>query len=247
MEEFTKVRRKARRKKEEYDESSPLYYAKLLKRFNEVLGQFQDEDQLTTAIKKVNQAILSLGSDSKIHNIVCYGLGSVSNSKTSMYQFALVFKMSQSLGCPLYLYDPVFSEADSKLFESLECSLHLDDRGHYKIDRTTLFFLPHCPRFVYENLLRANWGPDLSKCVIFGDDLLSIADKLPTRTLKDNLPFIHGCQPFVEVFPIENNFKFDDVFNDLAVHIFSPSKLASVDPETWNCEEVNSVCDHDSW
>ncbi|KAF6211253.1 hypothetical protein GE061_014370 [Apolygus lucorum] len=243
MDGFKKVKRKPRRKHlaDEYDETSELYFENLCRRVDSVVEQFQDDDMQLETITKLKNALSQLGTDVNISSIVCYGLGSVSNSKNSLYQFALIRQISLRYEIPLFIYDPVFTEADVKLFERFNCAvLPLDDVGVRKVQESTLFFTPHAPRIITDNILRSNWGLSLSDCIIFGDDLTKIIVNTPTRIIANSFPFINECQYFVEVIPLENKFKYSDVFNDLAFHVFVPSKLTTVDPRTWEVDTVSA-------
>lgn len=234
MNGFTSVRKKSRRKPlaDEYDETSPAFLAKFSRRLDSVLEQFETEPQLTATMGALEKAFSFLGSNYKILNIICYGLGSPSNSKTSTFQLALAFKLSRRLNCPLSCYDPVFTSVDQKVFETIDCSvLPQDDKGCRRLDVNTLFFLPHCPRFVFNNILKVNWGEDLSKCVVLGDNLLSVIEQSPSRIFRAKHPILYRCRTFVDVVPVENCFKYKDVFNDFAVHFFTSAKLAQVEAD----------------
>uniref|UniRef100_A0A0A9Y542 SRR1-like protein n=1 Tax=Lygus hesperus TaxID=30085 RepID=A0A0A9Y542_LYGHE len=241
MDGFTKVKKKSRRKHhaEEFDETSELYFDKLCRRVDCTVEQFQDDDLLSETIARFENALSQLGTDVNVQCIVCYGLGSVSNSKSSLYQFALIHQTSLKYGIPLSVYDPVFTAADIKLFKRVNCTvLPLDDVGVREVKVPTLFFTPHAPRIITDNILRSNWGLSLSNCILFGDDLSKIIDNTPTRIIANSFPFINECQHFVEVIPLENKFKYSDVFNDLAFHVFVPKKLTTVDPQTWEVDAV---------
>ena len=56
---------------------------------------------------------------------------------------------------------------------SLLCMQDIDAQVcHQSADGQTLFFMPHCERQVFEDLLAANWAPDkLPKIAILGETL----------------------------------------------------------------------------
>lgn len=44
-----------------------------------------------------------------------------------------------------------------------------NDSGKYAVSGPTLFYMPHCDCHLYNNLLKANWGPQqLCKIAILG-------------------------------------------------------------------------------
>ena len=53
--------------------------------------------------------------------------------------------------------------------------LPLNEYGRRTIDRPTLFFLPHCPAVLLNNILSANWTTaNLNKILILGDSFSAI-------------------------------------------------------------------------
>ncbi|KAK3753267.1 hypothetical protein QZH41_015210, partial [Actinostola sp. cb2023] len=41
------------------------------------------------------------------------------------------------------------------------------------VSQPTLFYMPHCSKLLYNNVLWANWGPSLKNVVIFGNGFSS--------------------------------------------------------------------------
>ena len=115
--------------------------------------------------------------DHNIINIVCYGLGSPDDNLSSRYQLALLlliidditaFDSTLKIG-GVELYDPVFTSIDKHvLAEAFKFQLaatndrcmrrasvpHAD--GHRQ--PLNLFYMPHCGKALYNNLLYANWS-----------------------------------------------------------------------------------------
>lgn len=44
-----------------------------------------------------------------------------------------------------------------------------NEHGRRCVDRKTVFFMPHCGKTLYENVLACNWGPAMEKLVIIGN------------------------------------------------------------------------------
>ena len=112
-----------------------------------------------------------------IINIVCYGLGSPDDNLSSRYQLALLlliiddinaFDSTLTIG-GVELYDPVFTPIDKHvLVEVLKLKLAaINDRCMRRVSLPqvnshrqplNLFYMPHCGKALYNNLLYANWS-----------------------------------------------------------------------------------------
>jgi len=96
-------------------------------------------------------------------------------------------------------YDPAFTPADELLLKSYSISVlptntvrlaflppvfgdfaemflrSLHQHGHHPLpsdDTTTLIYMPHCPRTLYQNLLFSSWSEDaLGRLVLLSNDL----------------------------------------------------------------------------
>ena len=106
---------------------------------------------------------------------------------------------------------------------------------------STLVFLPHCPKQLTNNLLFANWSPSglarwvalmifTSRAIILASCRLFLISNsfsnTVTRGIKcdiernANLIATLAEAEMMEEEELLNNFKFEDVFNDLALHRF---------------------------
>jgi len=177
----------------------------------------------------------------KITNIVCFGIGSISSSKTSQYQLALLLNLSKKFQSPVEVFDPIFSELDKKILLELKLILLSENCvGKKKLnsrDEVTLFFLPHCPRELSNNLLYANWDSYLlQNCIIFANSFEKIRINTPRRFLTD-YHYLLQAENIVSESAVVNNFHFPDIFNDLSIHTFHCDQLDSVPSNFWNCPE----------
>jgi len=82
--------------------------------------------------------------------MVCYGIGSFTKSKASQWQLACALSLRKLLGVTLaYYYEPFMTEKESELLQDEYgiTILTTNERGCRSVDgKTTLFFMPHCPR-----------------------------------------------------------------------------------------------------
>ncbi|CAG8590354.1 2186_t:CDS:2 [Paraglomus brasilianum] len=93
----------------------------------EMSRQLLMDSQFYMELKESLQKHLSTHSASVV-DIVCYGIGSIESSILSRYQLALALLLRELL-----------------------------QRGQRVISQPTLFFMPHCPLSLYDNVLSANW------------------------------------------------------------------------------------------
>lgn len=126
------------------------------------------------------------------------------------------------------------SPDDKSLVEEFGCSLiQQNEEGKRKVESFTLFFMLHCGKPLYNSVLWANWGPALSNVVILGNRFTSYQERLPSRQLRNEAPYIHNILPYLMETPVPNTFYHSDIFNDSAIHWFPTEMLASVPHALW--------------
>ncbi|KAI8497628.1 hypothetical protein Bbelb_249340 [Branchiostoma belcheri] len=165
--------------------------------------------------------------------VVCYGLGRFSSCVTARYQLGFLLLLRDVLDVPssCHVYDPVFSSSEKVLLQKLGCQLILEnEEGKRRVDRKTLFYMPHCGKPLYNNLLWANWGQQLRNVVILGNSLSNMALRCPNQELEKAAFYIHSILDHTKEFPLPNNFHFQDIFNDLSLHVFP---VAAIPPSLW--------------
>lgn len=125
----------------------------------------------------------------KPQHILCLGIGTV-DSPATLDQWALLedvrARMVESSGTVPHVtvFDPLFSEADVAFMQRRHA--HLPDKnrvrtlcatnflqcGAYELSVPTFVYMPHCPKELYEALLRANWDKNaLERLVLCGNEL----------------------------------------------------------------------------
>ena len=103
----------------------------------------------------------------------------------------------------------------------------------------TFLFLPHCPKQLTNNLLYANWSPDgLTKWVHFASNWLmqlffrlslisnsfsSTVERGVRSDIERNAQLVASLveAEMVDEVAMSNTFRFEDVFNDMALHQFT--------------------------
>eukprot|EP01063_Lacrimia_lanifica_P014257 TRINITY_DN20890_c0_g1_i1.p1 TRINITY_DN20890_c0_g1~~TRINITY_DN20890_c0_g1_i1.p1 ORF type:complete len:325 (+),score=54.71 TRINITY_DN20890_c0_g1_i1:90-1064(+) len=169
-------------------------------------------------------------SGSVSFQIVCLGLGSPTASHTSRVQLALLLAITSQFKANVKavdVYDPIFTTEDANVLRGLGCRVQdSNNEGRLDIDGPTLMYMPHAPRRLYANLLRANWtAARLGDMVIIGNSfanyVLHAIGKDAVRAT-DAMRRISDAtrQSLLPRFPPEPN-----AFGDTAVMWFPPLLL----------------------
>ena len=140
-----------------------------------------------------------------MESIVCLGVGSYGSSVSARYQLALALLLRETLlgvsaadaapppptaggGAALDVYDPVLSEAEVAFARARGCGLPArNEEGRRPVEvLRTLFFMPHCGRQLYANVVAANWGGEaLGRVLILGNSFAAYADALTDAQTAD--------------------------------------------------------------
>jgi hypothetical protein len=86
----------------------------------------------------------------------------------------LLKQMFSWIGC-IEVYDPVLSPSECRVMEGMGClMIGVDEEGLKSIQTHTIFYMPHCEDWLYNNVLQANWMPEkLNQLVILGNSFRS--------------------------------------------------------------------------
>lgn len=160
--------------------------------------------------------------------------------------------------CPRFCaYDPVFDALERAFLHSRGCAvLTRNHEGRHTAHAShgcTLFFMPHCGRQLYSNLLTANWGAEtLARLLILGNSLTSYAGLPGTdraaawSALFRALPLlsetrigppaggIGGRRPSGEASGDgAAEMIFANAFNNTSLHAFDPQSTRAMGPAWW--------------
>lgn len=112
-----------------------------------------------------------VSDSSSVVDLVCYGIGSIALSSKARTQLAVLLLLRSVLNAPsVLLYDPVLADDECTLLQS-EFRIDVlreNDEARRAATRATFFFMPHCPRALYHNVLCANANA-LSRIAILGN------------------------------------------------------------------------------
>ncbi|NWW29417.1 SRR1L protein, partial [Panurus biarmicus] len=174
---------------------------------------------------------------------VCYGLGRFGRCPAARYQLAFLLLLLDELRVPparCALFDPAFSAREAKALRALGlCLLPENEEGKHDVEgAATLFYMVHCGKALYNNLLWSNWSPAaLSKLVIIGNSFRGIEERLLSRILERDYSYIAKVLKGVEEVALPSHPRYLDTFNDTSVHWFPLDKLQELSPEVWDFVE----------
>ncbi|KAM3867539.1 SRR1-like protein [Diretmus argenteus] len=169
---------------------------------------------------------------------VCYGLGSFSSSVSARYQLAMLLLLLETRQIPLKdcsVYDPVFSSGERDVLRELGLTVLIEnEEGKRLITRPTLFYLMHCGKALYNNLLWRNWSTEtLPLMTIIGNSFSDIRDRMIEREFQRDYSYITQAVVVCEERPLHCPSCLLDVFNDTAVITFPSNSLNKLPQSTW--------------
>lgn len=102
--------------------------------------------------------------------VLCFGIGSPTDSIASLYQLSFLALIHKSFTLPIsvYVVEPLLKQNDIRLIEHL-CFIP-EKQFPVEVNKTTLFFMPHCEKSLYRDLIEAN-ADKLTLCYIIGNDI----------------------------------------------------------------------------
>ncbi|KAJ2890190.1 hypothetical protein IWW38_004270 [Coemansia aciculifera] len=130
--------------------------------------------------------------------IVCYGVGSLA-TQISQWQLALILLINQHLNIGMSAFDPVTLPTDCETLERFAVSIIAEnEEARRSVTVKTLFFMPHCEEFLYDNLLAANWSPEqLTRILIIGNRISRYQDTQSSKELAEKSPYILHAIPAI--------------------------------------------------
>ncbi|KAF1508390.1 SRR1-like protein, partial [Eudyptula minor novaehollandiae] len=147
------------------------------------------------------------------------------------------------------LFDPAFSAQETAALGQLGLRLLPDnEEGKHDIEGSaTLFYMVHCGKALYNNLLWRNWSAGaLSKMVIIGNSFKGIEERLLSRILERDYSYIAKVLKGTEEVALPAHPRYLDTFNDTSVHWFPVQKLKELSPEVWDFAEEPTYQDCDN-
>jgi hypothetical protein len=180
-------------------------------------------------------------------NAACFSLN---NNKKQKYSIDLI-----------EIYDPVFNQIDKHLLQNIykfklnnknnQCfkSVHsLNENKNLNNNKENqkllnLFYMPHCGKALYNNLLYANWSKaQLSSMVILGNRFSTILLNTLEEKMKKYYGFIRDGSLLFDEVNLNYECELTNAFNDLSFQIFDSKKFNQNNSMLFNSlisEELN--------
>ncbi|XP_038202660.1 SRR1-like protein [Arvicola amphibius] len=174
---------------------------------------------------------------------VCYGLGNFASCVTARSQLAFMLLFLEKCQIPrghCWVYDPLFTRTEVSVLTALGVTvLSENEEGKRSVQgQPTVFYMPHCGTALYNNLLWSNWSVDaLSRVLIIGNSFRGLKERLLTRILQKNYPYIAKILKSLEEIPLPQTPRYMDTFNDTSVHWFPLLKLEGLPRDLWASRE----------
>ncbi|XP_059053008.1 SRR1-like protein isoform X1 [Achroia grisella] len=208
-------------------------FEKSTRRIQTAVEELRNSKYTEDALKSVSNVI----SSRKVVEIVCFGLGHISECHISRHQLAFLLCMKDYCDpIKVLVHDPIFYQGECDILKHFNIEvIEQNIEGNYVIsDRDiTLLYFPHCPKQLTNNFLWTNWGLKLSNCVLICNSFNALIESQPSRLLSETVTYIYKIFPFTSEIVLENNFKYTDIFNDTSIHWFPKEKLDTVNEDLW--------------
>lgn len=204
----------------------------------------ESSDFLVQAIESLEDTL----KEKHIKEIICLGIGRISDCSIARYQLALISIIAKRLKSKVIkFFDPVLSTSEQEVIKQLGHEVLTENtEGKYVAEDPTLFYLPHCPKQITNNLLFSNWCPEhIQNLFLICNSFKSIIDTTPERLLRPNAHYIIEIKDFVDEKEIENSFRFTDIFNDFSIHSFPSAELEALPSTFWEIHPAPNYSEED--
>lgn len=120
-------------------------------------------------------------------DILSYGLGHISLSISSQYQYALlklIEEIFENRIQTIYLYDPIWTKEENDFLQNNNTFskyeiLTENNQAYQTINRPSLIYIPFCSKPIHNNLLYSNWNKKkLKEILIFGNSFEKFSNEI---------------------------------------------------------------------
>ncbi|KRZ36802.1 39S ribosomal protein L2, mitochondrial [Trichinella pseudospiralis] len=135
-----------------------------------------------------------------------------------------------------WIFDPIFSDMEKNILVSKGWTLIAEnERGIRIASVPTLFYMPHCERELYNNVLYANRHGTISNLVFFGNSFKVMSDSVVEEN--ENLTtfkYLLNASQLAEELPLSNTSSFGEAFYSTCIQYF-------VSGENFCCQGENDL------
>lgn len=169
---------------------------------------------------------------------VCYGLGSFSSWVSARYQLAMLLLLLEAAQIELsdcFVYDPVFSPGEKAVLKELGMTvLTENEEGKRQANKPTIFYLLHCGKALYNNVLWKNWAKYyLTQIIIIGNSFSGMKDRTINREFNRDYNYISQITTVCKEKLLPCPSQMIDVFSDTAVITFPSSGINAISQSSW--------------
>ncbi|XP_065356586.1 SRR1-like protein [Calliphora vicina] len=243
-------RRTRRISDKSYDKDCPeVDVDKFVKKLEITCQQMQDSDYFTQSLITLKESLVKLqadGAQETIKRLVCFGIGPFTRNFQALHQLAFILSLQKQYDITEALYfDPIFRQSEKEVLEKFNCLVMSENcEAKYDADVQTIFYMPHCPNCLTNNLLWKNWqGKHLKNIILINNSFDSLSCSKPERLLRLDSSYILDIMPYAQELPLEDDYEVHNVFNDLSIHVFPENDLPAKDSEFWEEKEAPTYND----
>ncbi|KAL1269084.1 hypothetical protein QQF64_031373 [Cirrhinus molitorella] len=188
---------------------------KIINAMNELRGENFWMDFLSERLPFNPSGSTEQNGDVSLQHCVCYGLGHFASCVSARYQLAMLLLLLEMLQIPLGM-------------------LTENEEGKRAVYQPTLFYLMHCGKALYNNLLWRNWTPQmLKKICIIGNSFHGIQERMLQREFERDYSFLSNIISVCDETSLPCSPRFLDVFNDTALIQFPLENLNKLPESIW--------------
>ncbi|XP_067617590.1 SRR1-like protein [Eurosta solidaginis] len=212
-----------------------------LKLLEHLCTQMNGSDYFIQAMEAIDESLKELPDIEKFARLICFGIGPFSRNFQALHQLAFILCAQRHYCITEAVYfDPVFSECEKQILQRLQCALMVENcEAKYSVEERTLFYLPHCPNCLTNNLLWSNWRPEsLKNLVLINNSFENLSLSKTERLLRLDAGYILDALPFAKEFQLEDDYETHNVFNDLSVHVFPVAMMPKTEDAFWTQKDA---------
>ncbi|CAK4087066.1 unnamed protein product [Aphanomyces euteiches] len=132
----------------------------------------------------------------------------------------------------------VFQLDDSEVAKAMGFEvLGTNEQGQRKAELRTLFFMPHCGKKLYQNVLLSNWGVQLEQILILGNSFAAYDDRVVAAADR-RASIFSALVPYLREISVgkiskswDEYVQYDAAFNDLSLHVFCQDLLQKAEQD----------------
>lgn len=169
---------------------------------------------------------------------ICYGLGSFSSCVSARYQLAMLLLLLDAAQIELsncVVYDPIFSAGEKTVLKETGLTvLSENEEGKRRANKPTLYYLMHCGKALYNNILWKNWSKHcLTQIIVIGNSFHGMKDRTIDREFNRDYKYISQITSVCNEKLLPCPSHMIDVFSDTAVITFPSSAIDKLSQFTW--------------